>query len=135
MDPFASAPGTPLLGAYVRAEPIEFRYGDDAGSIKWWELTVSMEDANRNGVLDAGEDPMFVARRLVIFASEDIGEADRGSLLVATAALEAVRSVGMPEARYPLGQAVLTLAHAKKSRGVVEAFAATSTTIRRDPPS
>ena len=86
-------------------------------------------------MLDGGEDPMFIARRLVLFASEDIGEADRGSLLVATAALNAVKSIGMPEAKYPLGHAVLTLAHAKKSRGVPTALREASNTIRHDPPS
>jgi putative ATPase len=84
-------------------------------------------------MINGGEDPMFVARRLVRFASEDIGEADRGSLLVASAALDAVRSIGMPEALYPLGHAVLTLSKAPKSRGVGEAIARAAETIRHLP--
>lgn len=66
-------------------------------------------------MLYAGEDPRFIARRLVILASEDIGNADPRGLLVATAALEAVAFVGMPEARIVLSQATTYLACAPKS--------------------
>ncbi len=66
-------------------------------------------------MLDAGEDPLFVARRLVIFASEDIGNADPQALGVATSAYWAVERIGMPEGRIPLGQAVTFLACAPKS--------------------
>jgi putative ATPase len=66
-------------------------------------------------MLYAGEDPRFVARRLVILASEDIGNADPRGLLMATAAMQAVEFVGMPEARITLAQATTYLASAPKS--------------------
>ena len=66
-------------------------------------------------MLEAGEDPLFVARRLVILASEDIGNADPHGLLVAMAAVDAVRMIGMPEGRIPLAQATTYLATAPKS--------------------
>ncbi len=85
-------------------------------------------------MLDGGEDPRFLARRMVIFASEDIGVADRGALLIADAAARAVELVGMPEARYALGHAVLALARAARSREVVDALAATVDTTLAPPP-
>ena len=63
----------------------------------------------------AGEDPMFIARRLIVLASEDIGNADPMGIVVATAAAGAVEQVGMPEGRIPLAQAVTYLASAPKS--------------------
>jgi len=66
-------------------------------------------------MLDAGEDPLFVARRMVILASEDIGNADPRALELAVAAMHAVHFVGMPEARIILSQAVIYLAVAPKS--------------------
>jgi putative ATPase len=66
-------------------------------------------------MLDAGEDPRFIARRLYISASEDIGNGDPLALLVAEAAFRAVEVLGMPEARIPLAQAVTHLACAPKS--------------------
>jgi putative ATPase len=69
-------------------------------------------------MLEAGDDPRFVARRLVILASEDVGMADPQSLLVAVAAAQAVETVGMPEAQLTLAQAVVHLATAPKSNRV-----------------
>jgi putative ATPase len=66
-------------------------------------------------MLEAGEDARFIARRLVILASEDIGEADPMGLVVATAAAHAVEYVGLPEAQLNLAQAVVHLATAPKS--------------------
>lgn len=66
-------------------------------------------------MLESGEDPVFVARRIVIAASEDIGNANPTALLVATAAMQAVHMVGMPEARIMLGQATTYLAASPKS--------------------
>lgn len=66
-------------------------------------------------MLAAGEDPRFVARRILICAAEDVGNADFRALLVATAAFQAVELVGMPEARIPLSQAALYVACAPKS--------------------
>ncbi len=66
-------------------------------------------------MVEAGEDPRFIARRMVIFASEDVGNADPQALSVATAAAQAVEFVGMPEAQINLAQAVTYLASAPKS--------------------
>jgi putative ATPase len=75
-------------------------------------------------MLEAGEDPRFIARRLVILASEDIGLADSTALLVADAAARAVEFVGMPEARLNLAHAVIHLALAPKSNSVITAIGA-----------
>jgi putative ATPase len=63
----------------------------------------------------AGEDPLFIARRLVIAASEDVGNADPRALMVATAAYQAVERIGMPEGTIPLAQAATYVASAPKS--------------------
>ncbi len=73
-------------------------------------------------MLDAGEEPLFVLRRMIIFASEDIGLADSRALLVATAADEAFRRLGMPEGLYPMAQAALYLATAPKSNSTKNAW-------------
>ena len=73
-------------------------------------------------MLEAGEDPRFIARRLVILASEDIGLADDGALLVADAAARAVEYVGLPEAQLNLAHAVVRLATAPKSNRVTVAL-------------
>ena len=65
--------------------------------------------------LNGGEDPMFLARRIVIAASEEVGLANPNALVVATSAMEAVHMVGMPEARIILSQAALYVANSKKS--------------------
>ncbi len=75
-------------------------------------------------MLEAGEDPRLIARRLVILSSEDVGMADPQSLLVADAAARAVEFVGMPEARLNLAQAVIHLARAPKSNSVIAALGA-----------
>jgi putative ATPase len=75
-------------------------------------------------MLEAGEDVMFVARRVVIFASEDVGNADPQALAVATAAASATHLVGMPEAVLPLAQATMYLALAPKSNSALTAYAA-----------
>jgi putative ATPase len=73
-------------------------------------------------MLEGGEDPRFVARRMVILASEDIGNADPRALLVAVAAAQAVEHVGLPEAQLNLAQAAIYLALAPKSNAVVQAL-------------
>jgi putative ATPase len=72
-------------------------------------------------MIEAGEDPRFIARRLVILASEDIGLADPTALLTAVAAADAVALIGMPEARINLAQAVIHLTLAPKSNAVIMA--------------
>jgi putative ATPase len=73
-------------------------------------------------MLEAGEDPLYIARRLVRFASEDIGNADPHALTVAVAAKEAVHFVGMPEGNTALAQAAIYLAIAPKSNAVYQAY-------------
>ncbi|MCC6746381.1 MAG: replication-associated recombination protein A [Deltaproteobacteria bacterium] len=73
-------------------------------------------------MLEAGEDPIFVVRRMVIFAAEDIGNADPQALVLATAALSAVQLVGLPEGVLPLTQAATYLACAPKSNSALVAY-------------
>lgn len=73
-------------------------------------------------MLDGNEDPMFIARRMVIFASEDIGNADPSALTLATSALTAVKNIGMPEARIILAQATTYLASTYKSQASYHAI-------------
>jgi putative ATPase len=73
-------------------------------------------------MVEAGEDPLYIARRLVRFASEDVGNADPQALTVAVAAKDAVHFIGMPEGNTALAQATLYLATAPKSNAVYEAY-------------
>jgi putative ATPase len=81
-------------------------------------------------MLDAGEDPRYVARRLVILASEDVGMADPQALLVANAAASALEFVGLPEAQLNLAHAVVYLATAPKSNRVTTAIGAAMVDVR-----
>ncbi|MCW2842800.1 MAG: Recombination protein MgsA [Nocardioides sp.] len=81
-------------------------------------------------MMEAGEDPRFIARRLVILASEDIGLADPTALTTAVAAAQAVQLIGMPEARLNLAQATIALAAAPKSNAVIMAIDAASADVR-----
>src|SRR5580765_4080893 len=81
-------------------------------------------------MIQAGEDPRFIARRLVVHASEDVGLADPTALLAATAAAQAVQLIGLPEARINLAQATIHLALAPKSNAVVRAIDAAQADVR-----
>jgi putative ATPase len=81
-------------------------------------------------MIEAGEDPRFVLRRLVIFASEDVGNADPQALVVATSALQAFQLVGLPEGVLPLTQAVVYLALAPKSNRALTTYAAARKLVR-----
>ncbi|HET6625735.1 MAG TPA: replication-associated recombination protein A [Nocardioidaceae bacterium] len=81
-------------------------------------------------MVEAGEDPRFIARRLVILASEDIGLADPTALTTAVAAAQAVQLIGMPEGRLNLAQATIALALAPKSNAVIKAIGAASEDVR-----
>jgi putative ATPase len=84
-------------------------------------------------MLEAGEDPRFIARRMVILASEDIGLADPQALVVAVAAAQAVDFVGLPEVKLNLAEVVIYLARAPKSNAVLRALsAATEDAVRND---
>jgi len=81
----------------------------------------------------AGEDPRFIARRIVICASEDVGNADPLALVVAISALKSVEFIGMPEARIPLAQATIYIAKAPKSNACYRAIEAALDDIKSEP--
>jgi putative ATPase len=81
-------------------------------------------------MLEGGEDPRFIARRMIVLASEDIGNADPQALLVAVAAAQAVEHVGLPEARLNLAQAATYLANAPKSNASYTALKAATADVR-----
>lgn len=81
-------------------------------------------------MLESGEDPRFIARRMVIFASEDIGEADASALQVAVAAAQALDLVGLPEAAINLAHAAIHLSKAPKSRDVLDAVSGALDDVR-----
>ena len=83
-------------------------------------------------MIEAGEDPLYIARRLVRFASEDIGNADPQALTVAVAAKDAVHFIGMPEGNTALAQAAIYLATAPKSNAVYEAYTRAAEDAHRD---
>jgi putative ATPase len=81
-------------------------------------------------MIEAGEDPRFIARRLVILASEDIGLADPQALPIAVAAAQAVQLIGLPEGRLTLAEATIYLALAPKSNAVIRAIGAATADVR-----
>jgi putative ATPase len=81
-------------------------------------------------MIHAGEDPRFIARRIVICAAEDVGLADPMALVLATSALEAAEFVGWPEAQIPLAEATIYIATANKSNSAVMAIAAALEDVR-----
>lgn len=83
-------------------------------------------------MLYVGEDPRFIARRIVICASEDVGNADPMALVVATSALKAVEFVGMPEAKIPLAQATIYVAKAPKSNACYKAIEAAMEDVEKE---
>src|SRR5205814_238217 len=83
-------------------------------------------------MVEAGDDPLYIARRLVRFASEDVGNADPQALTVAVAAKDAVHFIGMPEGNTALAQAAIYLATAPKSNAVYEAYAHAAEDAHRD---
>lgn len=95
--------------------------GSDADAALYWMARM----------LEGGEDPMFIARRMVIFSSEDVGNADPRALQVAAAAMDAVAKIGMPEARIILAQAVTYLATAPKSNASYTAIDAAIAEVRK----
>ncbi|HSK21872.1 MAG TPA: replication-associated recombination protein A [Egicoccus sp.] len=95
--------------------------GSDPDAAVYWLLRM----------LEGGEDPRFVARRMVIFASEDVGLADRQALPLAVAAFDALDKVGLPEARFALTHAAIALAVAPKSNSVTRAIGAGLEAVRK----
>ena len=84
-------------------------------------------------MLEAGEDPEFIARRIVVFASEDVGLADPAALTTAIAAFEALQFVGLPEAAFHLTHAALAMATAPKSASVKTSMGAAAGVVRENP--
>ena len=82
-------------------------------------------------MLEAGEDPLYIVRRLIRFASEDIGMADPQALLVCMAAQQAIHFVGLPEANLALAQAIVYLATAPKSNALYEAYSRVQQDVRQ----
>jgi putative ATPase len=113
---------------------------DRAGDQHYWLASAfikSMRDSDPDGsiywlarMLEAGEDPMFCARRMVILAAEDVGLADPAALGVAVAAQQAAHFVGMPEGYLPLAEAALYLATAPKSNSALRAYSAAVEDVR-----
>jgi putative ATPase len=95
--------------------------GSDPDGALYWMLRM----------LEAGEDPLFVARRMVIFAAEDVGNAEPQALQVAIAAKDAVHFVGLPEGRIPLAQAATFLATCPKSNASYRAMLAAAEDVKR----
>jgi putative ATPase len=98
--------------------------GSDPDAALYWMLRM----------LEAGDDPLFVARRMVIFAAEDVGLADPAALSLAIAAKEAVEFVGLPEGRIPLAEAAVYLATAPKSNTAYAAMLTAADDVRQLGP-
>jgi putative ATPase len=95
--------------------------GSDPDAALYWMMRM----------LEAGEDPLFIARRMIIFAAEDIGNADPQALQVAVAAKDAFHFVGLPEGKIPLAQAVTYLATAPKSNASYKAMLAATEDVEQ----
>lgn len=86
-------------------------------------------------MLDAGEDPKFIARRMVIFASEDIGLAGNGALALAVATFQAIERIGLPEGNYGLYHCATALARSPKSREITDLMHSAKDLANRFPDS
>ena len=107
-----------VISAFIKS----MRGSDPDATVYWLET-----------MLVAGEDPEFIARRMVVFASEDIGLADPDAIAVAVAATHALRFVGLPEAAHNLHHAALHLAAAPKSNSVTRAMGAAREAVEATP--
>ena len=137
----AKAEGSPVSEAHVedaaRKPPLVYDKAGDAH----YDYTSAFIKSMRGGdadasvyylaaMLEGGEDARFIARRMIVLASEDIGNADPRALLVAVAAAQAVEHVGLPEARLNLAQAAIYLARAPKSNASYMALNRASADVR-----
>ncbi len=104
-----------LISAFIKS-----LRGSDPDAAVYWMVRM----------IEAGEDPLFIARRMVIFAAEDVGNADPRALQVAVAAKDAVHFVGLPEGRIPMSQAAVYLATAPKSNSVYKALLEATRDVR-----
>ncbi len=137
----ATAGGERVATAHVedaaRKRPLLYDKGGDAhyDTISAWIKSTRAGDVQASlyylaVMLEGGEDARFIARRMIVLASEDIGNADPRALLVAVAAAQAVEHVGLPEARLNLAQAAVYLARAPKSNASYTALAAATADVR-----
>jgi putative ATPase len=137
----AGSEGAPLEARHVedaaRLRPVVYDKGGDAHYDFTSAFIKSIRGSDPDAalyylaaMLEGGEDPRFIARRLIVHASEDIGMADSQALLVAAAAAHAVEHVGLPEAQLNLAHATIYLATAPKSNAVLEAIGAARRDVR-----
>jgi putative ATPase len=137
----AQAEGEPLTEEHVedaaRKRPLVYDKGGDAHYDFISAFIKSMRGSDPDAsvyylaaMLEGGEDPRYIARRMIVLASEDIGNADPRALLVAVAAAHAVEHVGLPEARLNLAQAAIYLASAPKSNAVIMALGEAAKDVR-----
>ena len=122
------------------------RYAYDKGGEDHYNLASALIKSLRNSdvnaalywlarLIEGGADPIFIARRLCILASEDVGLADPQAIVQAASAAEITRLIGLPEALYPLAQATIYLARAPKSNAVKAAYHAASSARRPGDPA
>jgi len=137
----AADEGVEITGEHVedaaRKRPLVYDKAGDAhyDFISAWIKSTRASDVQASiyylaVMLEGGEDPRFLARRMIVLASEDIGNADPQALLVAVAAAQAVEHVGLPEARLNLAQAAIYLARAPKSNASYAALKAATADVR-----
>jgi len=137
----AQSEGAPLEARHVedaaRLRPVVYDKGGDAHYDFTSAFIKSIRGSDPDAalyylaaMLEGGEDPRYIARRLIVHASEDIGMADSRALLVANAAAHAVEHVGLPEAQLNLAHATIYLATAPKSNAVVKAIGAARRDVR-----
>jgi putative ATPase len=137
----AGTEGVPVTEEHVedaaRKRPLVYDKGGDAHYDFISAFIKSMRGSDPDAsvyylaaMLEGGEDPRFIARRMIVLASEDVGNADPRALLVAVAAAHAVEHVGLPEARLNLAQAAIYLARAPKSNAVVKALGVAAEDVR-----
>jgi putative ATPase len=137
----AAAEGQSLDTSHVedaaRKRPLVYDKGGDAHYDFISAFIKSMRGSDPNAsvyylaaMLEGGEDARFIARRMIVLASEDIGLADPQALVVAVAAAQAVEHVGLPEARLNLAEAAIYLARAPKSNAVIKALGAAAQDVR-----
>lgn len=107
-----------MISAFIKS----MRGSDPNAAMFWFER-----------LLEAGTDPLLLARRIVIHAAEDVGLADPNALVVATAALTAFQNIGLPEGRIPLSEAILYICNAPKSNSVVCALEAAEAAAKEYP--
>jgi putative ATPase len=137
----AHADDSPLTEEHVedaaRKRPLVYDKGGDAHYDFVSAFIKSMRGSDPDAavyylaaMLEGGEDPRYVARRMIVLASEDVGNADPRALLVAVAAAHAVEHVGLPEAQLNLAQAAIYLARAPKSNAVIVALKEAAKDVR-----